>query len=47
MTLVTFTQVDSGSVAADVREIVSAPIRVREPQDINVVSNAARHIRDT
>lgn len=46
MALVTLTQVDSGIVAADVREIVSAPIRVRETQDIDVVSKAARHIRD-
>jgi hypothetical protein len=47
MALVTLTQVDSGIVAADVREIVSAPIRVRETQDIDVVSKAARHICDT
>jgi hypothetical protein len=46
MTLVTFSEVDSGIVTADVGEIVSAPVRVRETQDINVVSNAARHIRD-
>ena len=47
MTLITFTKVDSGIVAADVREIVSAPIRIRESQNVNVVSNATRHIRDT
>jgi hypothetical protein len=46
MTLVTFTQVDPGIVTADVGEIVSAPMRIRETQDINVVSKAARHIRD-
>jgi len=45
MTLVTFTQVDSGIVTADVGEIVSAPVRIREAQDINVVSNAARQVR--
>jgi hypothetical protein len=45
MTLVTLTQVDSGIVTADVGEIVSAPDRIRETQDINVVSNAARQVR--
>jgi hypothetical protein len=46
MTLVTYTQIDSGIVPADVGEVVSAPVRIRETQDINVVSNAVRHIRD-
>jgi len=46
MTLVTFTQVDSGIVTADVSEIVSALVRIRETQDINVVSNAARQVCD-
>ena len=38
MTLVTFTQVDSSIVTADVGEIVSAPVRIRETQDIYVES---------
>jgi hypothetical protein len=46
MTLVTFTQVNSSIVTADVGEIVAAPVGIRETQDINVVSNAARQIRD-
>lgn len=45
MTFVTFTQVDSGIVTADVRKIVS-PVRVHETQDSNVASHAACHIRD-
>jgi hypothetical protein len=46
MTLVTFAQVDSGVVTADMGEIGSAPVRVGETQDIDVVSNAARQVRD-
>src|SRR5262245_2395355 len=47
MALVAFTQVDSGIVAAHAREIGSAPLRIDETQDINVVAKAARHVRDT
>jgi hypothetical protein len=46
MTLLTFAQVDSGIVTADVCEIVSAPFRIRETQDINEITNTARHILD-
>lgn len=47
MTLVTFTQIDSGIITAHAREIGSAPLRVDETQDINVVLKATRHARHT
>src|SRR5688500_369564 len=47
MALIAFTEVDSGIITAHAREIGSAPLRVNETQDINVVSQATRHVRDT
>lgn len=46
MTLVPFTQVDSGIFTADRGEIVSAPVRICKTPYSNAGSNAARQIGD-
>src|SRR6185436_11769518 len=46
LALIPFRQVDAGLVAGDAGELVAAPPGVGEPEHVDVVAQASRHVRD-